>query len=284
MLEKVSKDFRETTIVDGDGYPKYKRPDNGRSVEIGGETFDNRHIVPYNRYLSLLLNAHINLEICGYIQAVKYLYKLQVHLPGFQTVAFLEGEEREALQREAEKDTTLTAWFKLNLEYERLQDGGADLQGGVDSRTLYYYQLPEHFTFVKQTRKWKIRARGTRQIGRMFVASPRDPERFSLRLLLLHRKNAHSFEHLRTVNGVVYNTFGDAARALDLLYDDAHYALCLEEAATFQVATELRALFSYMLAFCDIRDPQTLFDRFKASMAENFVHRGYSQLEGETMA
>ncbi|EYB82982.1 hypothetical protein Y032_0345g3101 [Ancylostoma ceylanicum] len=53
-------------------------------------------------------------------------YRLQVHLPGFQTKAFLEGEEREALQREAEKDTTLTAWFKLNLEHERLQDEGVD--------------------------------------------------------------------------------------------------------------------------------------------------------------
>ncbi|EPB72455.1 hypothetical protein ANCCEY_08458 [Ancylostoma ceylanicum] len=42
------------------------------------------------------------------------------------TKAFLEGEEREALQREAEKDTTLTAWFKLNLEHERLQDEGVD--------------------------------------------------------------------------------------------------------------------------------------------------------------
>ncbi|EPB77858.1 hypothetical protein ANCCEY_03034 [Ancylostoma ceylanicum] len=28
------KDYRETTAVDGDGYPRYRRPSDGRSVEI----------------------------------------------------------------------------------------------------------------------------------------------------------------------------------------------------------------------------------------------------------
>ncbi|KIH67690.1 hypothetical protein ANCDUO_01980 [Ancylostoma duodenale] len=202
--KKFPKDFRESTDVDIDGYPKCKRPNNGRTVVIGGETFDNQHVVPYNRYLLLLLNAHINVEVCGYIQAVKYLYeyvykgpdraslrllqrnvsgqineilafldaryvcapeavhhifkfecqlksdsvcRLQVHLPDFQTVAFLAGEEQEALTAAAHKDTTLTAWFKLNREYEQKEQNGVDLRGTVDPRTLYYSQIPEFFFF-----------------------------------------------------------------------------------------------------------------------------------------
>ena len=36
---------------------------------------DNRCIVPYNRYLTLKCNAHINVEISSSVRSVKYLYK-----------------------------------------------------------------------------------------------------------------------------------------------------------------------------------------------------------------
>ena len=36
---------------------------------------DNRWVVPHNPYLSRKYNAHINVEICGSIKAVKYLRK-----------------------------------------------------------------------------------------------------------------------------------------------------------------------------------------------------------------
>ncbi|RCN37604.1 hypothetical protein ANCCAN_16484 [Ancylostoma caninum] len=211
------------------------------------------------------------------------VYRLQVHLPDYQFVAFLAGQEQEALSAAAHRDTILTAWFKLNLEYEQGEQDGVDLQGGIDPRSLYYYQIPEFFTFVQETRKWKIRERGTRQIGRMYTATPRDMERFSLRLLLLHRKNIHSSEDLRTIEGVVHTTFTEAARAFNLLHDDAHYGECLAEAAQFQMPFELRALFGYMLAFCDISDPQLLYDRIKTSMAEYFINRGYSPLDAESL-
>jgi hypothetical protein len=32
-------------------------------------------VVPYNPYLSLLFNCHINVEVCTSVAAVKYLYK-----------------------------------------------------------------------------------------------------------------------------------------------------------------------------------------------------------------
>ncbi len=41
----------------------------------GGFAFDNRWVVPYNSYLSLLFNCHINVEVYTFVAIVKYLYK-----------------------------------------------------------------------------------------------------------------------------------------------------------------------------------------------------------------
>ncbi|VDL72035.1 unnamed protein product [Nippostrongylus brasiliensis] len=191
--KKFRKEFRDATSIDSDGYPKYRRPNDGRSVSIGDVQFDNRHIVPDHPYISLLLNAHINVEVCGYIQRqstyirsdrafpritgqqratlrkgidthlnARYVWlpeallqydcqtksdtvcRLQVHLPNFQKVTLLPGVERAALEGAAPGNTTLTAWFQLNAEYDRLQ-----LEGALPShaRILLYYEVPTHFTF-----------------------------------------------------------------------------------------------------------------------------------------
>ena len=42
----------EQTVLTEDGYPQYARPNNGRTVEKNGFIYDNRHVVPYNPYLS----------------------------------------------------------------------------------------------------------------------------------------------------------------------------------------------------------------------------------------
>ena len=52
-------------------------------IQIGGRSFvnnkgfkvDNSWVVPYNPFLLLQYNAHINIEVVHSVQAVKYLYK-----------------------------------------------------------------------------------------------------------------------------------------------------------------------------------------------------------------
>lgn len=69
------KKFRETTSSASNGYPEYKRPNNGRTVTVNGVQLDNRSVIPYNIHLSKLFNCHINVEICNSVTSVKYLYK-----------------------------------------------------------------------------------------------------------------------------------------------------------------------------------------------------------------
>lgn len=85
----------------------------------------------------------------------------------------------------------------------------------------YYWQMPEHFRWIERTSKWERRLRQLRVIGRVhnidYVAQP---ELYHLRLLLYHVKDATSFEDLRTVNYMQYQTYKQACLARGLAYDD----------------------------------------------------------------
>ena len=69
------KQFAEQTILQESGYPVYRRRESSGQCVKGDHPVDARDVVPYNPYLSKRLKCHINVEYCGSIKAVKYLYK-----------------------------------------------------------------------------------------------------------------------------------------------------------------------------------------------------------------
>ena len=73
--KQFPKQFCEETVNSTDGYPIYRRRDDGKTVDVNKIQVDNRSVVPYNPYLCTKFNAHINVEICNSVLAVKYLYK-----------------------------------------------------------------------------------------------------------------------------------------------------------------------------------------------------------------
>ncbi|XP_065660363.1 uncharacterized protein LOC136084156 [Hydra vulgaris] len=69
------KEFNANTVAVHYGYSRYRRHDNGLVINIEGNNVDNRWVVPYNPWLSKKYQAHINVEACMSVKAVKYLYK-----------------------------------------------------------------------------------------------------------------------------------------------------------------------------------------------------------------
>ncbi len=69
------KPLNEYTIEDKNGYPQYRRRDNGEDLGRGPNYIANTWVIPYNPELTRKYNAHINVEVCSTITAVKYLYK-----------------------------------------------------------------------------------------------------------------------------------------------------------------------------------------------------------------
>ncbi|KAL5647568.1 hypothetical protein ACJX0J_041923, partial [Zea mays] len=67
--------FCDATLQGKDSYPVYRHRDDGRKEKVRGFELDNRWVVPYNPYLLRLFNCHINVEACGSIKAVKYMFK-----------------------------------------------------------------------------------------------------------------------------------------------------------------------------------------------------------------
>jgi hypothetical protein len=331
MDGKCSKDypkqFQEQTILPDDGYPRYQRQDNGRTIQIRSYEVDNRWIVPFNPFLSKKYNAHINVEACTSIKSVKYLFKyvykghdcanlemtatnelnhdevskfvdaryvsapegfwrlssfkmhdhshsvirLAVHLPDMQSVYFQEGSHAEAVQRAANQHTTLTAFFHYNAEHH----------------TEYnYHEFPLHFVWVSSQRIWKPRQRGQRNtIARMYTVSPKDMEKYCLRMLLLHTRGPTSFEDLRTVNGHTYDTFKEACIVQNLIADDQEWDNALEEAAMHLMPAKLRHLFAIICIHCDPANPLQLWDKYKELMSEDYLyHEGGSQDVAEQRA
>ena len=306
------KDFQFAT-VEKQGYPLYARPQNGRAAEKKGVRLDNRWVVPYNKWLCRKYDAHINVEICTTVSAVKYLYtyvykgpdralielnaeapvdeiraylggryftaqeacwrilqfdlhghfphvqRLHVHLEDDQIVHFHDDDAlREAANR-PRRETTLTSWFHANAEYPEI------------ARDTRYHDLPWRFVWDVSSRHWRPRVRGHGDtIGRMNSATPREGERFCLRLLLPTVTGATSYEALRTLpGGSVCPTFRAAATARGLLRDDAEYRGAFQEAASSASAASLRHFFATLLLYCAPQNPGTLWAEFLPYLAED---------------
>jgi hypothetical protein len=92
------KKYTECTIVDEDGYPTYRRRDDGRTIKKNGIDLDNRYVVPHNRFLLLKYGAHINVEWCNQSRSIKYLFKYVNKGHDRVTAAFYRSSEDNDVQ------------------------------------------------------------------------------------------------------------------------------------------------------------------------------------------
>ncbi|KAL5704591.1 DNA helicase [Ranunculus cassubicifolius] len=108
----------------------------------------------------------------------------------------------------------------------------------------------------------------------MHKASPADPERYYLRVLLNHKRGPTSFEDLKTVvvNGVptVCDTFREAADKLGLLDRDDASRQCMLEASSVCMPDALIKLFGTLLVFCNPIDSSALWNEFSEFMTQKY--------------
>ncbi|XP_058722666.1 uncharacterized protein LOC131594520 [Vicia villosa] len=88
------KKFQPATIVDQDGYPVYRRRNNGHTIEKNGVIFHSGHVVPHNPSLLLKYEAHINMEWCNQSTSIKYLFKY-INKGSDRISAVIQGEDKD---------------------------------------------------------------------------------------------------------------------------------------------------------------------------------------------
>lgn len=74
-------------------------------------------------------------------------------------------------------------------------------------------------------------------LGRVYNIHPPQTECFYLRMLLQHVRGPMSFEHLRTVNGVICQTYQGACKELGLLEGDEHWQNTMSDAVSHKIKT-----------------------------------------------
>ncbi|GBN69615.1 hypothetical protein AVEN_25777-1 [Araneus ventricosus] len=245
------KQFKDDTEENVNGYPIYRRRAT-EPVQVGKYSIDNRWVVPYNPWLIKKFNAHINVEVCALVKSVKYLYK---YVYKGHDAASVKIQKEGALDHD-------------------------EILSFVEAHNISYSDIPQYYMFDKSTTNWKKRQRGGQTvIGRLPVVSILDTERYYLRMLLLRKSGAISFDDILTVNGLRCITFQQACQEYGLLRGDQQWHDALNEAAQFQSPRQLRMLFAMICGFGEVEDVPDLWVQHKISLCEDFVHR-YSEQTG----
>jgi len=187
--------------------------------------------------------------------------RMPVHLPGQQSVRFNTYDDPTVIANQPPPVTMLTDFFALCA-----RDPAA--------RSFTYHDVVEAYLWNKKEKRWQRRRNQQAKptIGRMYSCHPAAGERFYLRLLLTHVRGPTSFESLRTVDGVLYDSFMEAALQRGLLVDDGQWYQTFQEAAIFRMPAQTRDIFAYMLLYGPLHGHASdVWEAFKDSLCEDKV-------------
>ncbi|GBO09561.1 hypothetical protein AVEN_233058-1 [Araneus ventricosus] len=134
--------------------------------------FENENTLDHDEILSFLDGRYVNapeamwrLNEFSLSERSHTVVRLTVHLRDQQAIVYQDGQEEGAVAKVATRQTTLTAWFKLN-------------KNDQDCHNYLYTDIPHYYTFNKNAMKWQKRQRGGEQVmGRMPLVNIQDYER-----------------------------------------------------------------------------------------------------------
>nr|KAJ0199760.1 hypothetical protein LSAT_V11C600319750 [Lactuca sativa] len=251
-LENFPKQFCNHASVDQNGFPLYRRINDGCEgpdrATVGivqrkndcdtNDAVDEINEYYDNRYLSA---CEASWRIFKYDVHYRYpsIVRLPFHLPGQQQIIYGEDDDiDDVLDKPSVASSMFTAWMECNAV-------------NADARKLTYVEFP--------TKIWKPRKVG-KCIGRIHLVSPNLGEAYFLRILLNKVKGPKSFEEICIINGEEYSSFRDACYALGLLDDDKKYIDEIKEASHSGSGFYLRFLFATLLMCNTMSKPEVVWE------------------------
>ncbi|XP_020097133.1 uncharacterized protein LOC109716214 [Ananas comosus] len=192
--------------------------------------------------------------------------RLALHLPLMNNVTYHGSQNLvDVLDRCNVEKTMFTEWMVTNATYD-------------DACELTYAEFPTKWVWHSTEKIWTRRKKGNR-IGRIIYIHPNAGELYFLRMLLNKVKGSRNYTEIRTIDGVVYETYRAACDALGLLCNDMEWRQALEEASHWSSAADLRQLFVTLIIFCEVADPVKLWNDFWKLFADDILYRLKAVLE-----
>ncbi|XP_044966515.1 uncharacterized protein LOC123426713 isoform X1 [Hordeum vulgare subsp. vulgare] len=190
------------------------------------------------------------------LESFPSVLQLSLHLPNMHSVTVKAGEDlTDVVARDKASKSMLTEYFLANQQH-------------VWARDILYKDFPGSFTW-QRAKYWRPRQK-QHQVGRIVSAHLAEGERYFLRVLLNHVSGKTSFEDLRTVDGVLCDSFREAAERLGLIEADNTLDESLTESTQFAMPASLRRLFATILVFCEPGDVRGLWDRHLEAMSDDY--------------
>ncbi|XP_071692482.1 uncharacterized protein [Rutidosis leptorrhynchoides] len=310
------KPFADCTTVDKEGYPIYKRTDNGRKVIKQGHDLDNGSVVPYNAVLLKKYHVRINVEWCNQLGAIRYLFKYinkgndRVTAGGCDEVTDEVKEYydcRYVSSCEAvwcmlsfdihnRNPTVIRLAFHLPDQHSVIFDEEDLVENVLDSESVNRSQFLEwmnmnrvnedarqlsylEFVWNKETKLWSPKNVFTGTIGRIHHVSPQTGELLFLRILLNKVKGPTSYEDIRNVNGQLCPTFKDACYEMGLLDDDQEYIDGIKEASSWGGGHFVRNLICQLLTSESLSRQEVVFDEAFEYLSVDIIHHRLSDIQ-----
>ena len=184
--------------------------------------------------------------------------RLHFHLPNEQSVVFDPSESIDFQLEKASANTTkFLAYMDLNKENEL-------------ARSLLYVEIPKHFVWNSQEKKWTERKQG-KSIGRIHHVPPSWGELFYLRMLLNKVKGAQEWDDFKEYDGVVYGTYKEACYARGLLEDDKEYIDGIIEASQWGMGEYLRKHFVMLIVSDTMSRPEIVWESTWRLLSEDVL-------------
>jgi len=330
--ENCYPNLRRRSPEDGGGQAEKIVSRGGSMVPV---MITNAWVVPYNKFLLKQFQCHLNVLICATVSSIKYVLKytnkgddravfdlqsddeisayqsgkylgphesaalifglqrhrinptvvsLEIHLENGQRVLYADNDPIETVMANANRPTKLTAFFAV-------------CQADNFAQTLFYYQIPEYYTWNVTNKMWCRRKRGGQRIqlqdgtsivhsttiGRIYNVSPTADDLYYLRLLLINVKGPRSFLNLKTFNGIASASFKDCCQRRGLLDNDDHLHAAMLEIKDTCNASCLRNLFVTIMTSCFPGNPLYLWSEFVNDMLEDEIYEARINANDHTL-
>ncbi|XP_071714220.1 uncharacterized protein [Rutidosis leptorrhynchoides] len=112
----------------------------------------------------------------------------------------------------------------------------------------------------------------------MHFVPPKSGECYYLRILLNKVRGPTCYEDIRTVNGIVYDTFKEACYAMGLLNDDKEYIASIRETHEWASGFECRSLFVSLITSDSVSCPERVWHETCDLLSDDLKHECPEQL------